>query len=107
LFRALLDAPGFAKRRPRSAQARGGRRHGRAADVVAQRWKLATGVPLVEGYGLTESAPVAIANPVDIAEWSGGIGVPLPSTDAAIVDAMGSPCRRAKSARSRCAARRS
>jgi pyruvate dehydrogenase E1 component beta subunit len=36
-----------------------------------------TGVPLVEGYGLTESAPVAIANPVTIEEWSGQIGVPL------------------------------
>jgi long-chain acyl-CoA synthetase len=43
-------------------------------------------VPLVEGYGLTESAPVAIANPVTIKEWSGEIGVPLPSTEAAILD---------------------
>jgi long-chain acyl-CoA synthetase len=59
--------------------------------AVAQRWKRVTGVPLVEGYGLTESAPVAIANPVDIPEWSGGIGVPLPSTEAAIVDSGGQP----------------
>jgi long-chain acyl-CoA synthetase len=50
-----------------------------------------TGVPLVEGYGLTETAPVAIANPVTIEEWSGEIGVPLPSTDAAILDDDGRP----------------
>jgi long-chain acyl-CoA synthetase len=59
--------------------------------VVAQRWKQTTGVPLVEGYGLTESAPVAIANPVTIEEWSGRIGVPLPSTEAAILDDDGRP----------------
>ncbi len=90
LFRALLDAPGFAEvdlSRLKLAVA-GGMAVQR---VVAQRWKQATGVPLVEGYGLTESAPVAIANPIDIAEWSGGIGVPLPSTEAAIVDSDGRP----------------
>jgi long-chain acyl-CoA synthetase len=59
--------------------------------VVAQRWKQATGVPLVEGYGLTETAPVAIANPLDIKEWSGKIGVPIPNTDAAILDDEGKP----------------
>ena len=52
---------------------------------VAQRWKQRANVPLVEGYGLTESAPVAIANPITIEEWSGQIGVPLPSTEAAVV----------------------
>jgi len=59
--------------------------------VVAHRWRQMTPVPLVEGYGLTESAPVAIANPVTIGEWSGQIGVPLPSTDAAILDDDGRP----------------
>ena len=59
--------------------------------VVARRWKQITGVPLVEGYGLTESAPVAIANPVTIEEWSGQLGVPPPSTDAVILDDDGKP----------------
>ena len=90
LFRALLDAPGFADvdlRHLKLAVA-GGMAVQR---VVAQRWKQRAGVPLVEGYGLTESAPVAIANPVTIQEWSGQIGVPLPSTEATILDDDGSP----------------
>ena len=48
-------------------------------------------MPLVEGYGLTECAPVAIANPVTIEEWSGTIGVPLPSTEARMLDDDGRP----------------
>ncbi len=90
LFRALLDAPAFAEvdlSRLKLAVAGGMA----VQHVVAQRWKQVTGVPLVEGYGLTESAPVAIANPTDIAEWSGGIGVPLPSTEAAILGDDGQP----------------
>jgi long-chain acyl-CoA synthetase len=90
LFRALLDAPGFAEvdlSRLKLAVAGGMA----VQQAVAQRWKRATGVPLVEGYGLTESAPVAIANPIDIPEWSGGIGVPVPSTEAAILDSDGQP----------------
>jgi len=90
LFRALLDAPGSARidwSRLKLAVAGGMA----VQQVVAHRWKQMAGVPLVEGYGLTESAPVAIANPVTIEEWSGGIGVPLPSTDAAILDDDGGP----------------
>ena len=85
LFRALLDAPGFAALdwgRLKLAVAGGMA----VQQVVAQRWKDATGIPLVEGYGMTESAPVAIANPIDIVQWSGQIGLPLPSTEAAILD---------------------
>jgi long-chain acyl-CoA synthetase len=85
LFRALLDAPHSASvdwSELKLAVAGGMA----VQQVVAHRWKQMTGVPLVEGYGLTESAPVAIANPVTIVEWSGQIGVPLPSTDAAILD---------------------
>ncbi len=90
LFRALLDAPGFADvdlSHLKLAVA-GGMAVQR---VVAHRWRERAGVPLVEGYGLTESAPVAIANPVTVAEWSGQIGVPLPSTEAAMLDDDGAP----------------
>ena len=54
--------------------------------AVAERWKQVTGVPLVEGYGLTETAPVVISNPLNIEDWTGNIGVPIPSTEAAILD---------------------
>jgi len=90
LFRALLDAPGFVavELRPLKLAVAGGMA---VQHVVAQRWKERAGVPLVEGYGLTESAPVAIANPVTIEAWSGQIGIPLPSTEAAILDDDGGP----------------
>ncbi|MFC7300395.1 AMP-binding protein [Cognatiluteimonas weifangensis] len=90
LFRALLDAPGFADvdlSHLKLAVAGGMA----VQQVVARRWKERAGVPLVEGYGLTESAPVAIANPVTVEEWSGTIGVPIPSTEAAILDDDGAP----------------
>ena len=90
LFLAMLDAPGFAAidLRPLKLAVAGGMA---VQQVVAKRWKERTGVPLVEGYGLTETAPVAIANPVTVSEWSGQIGVPLPSTEAAILDDDGGP----------------
>ncbi len=85
LYRALLDAPGFAEVDTRSLKmANAG---GMAVQrVVAERWKKATGIPLVEAYGLTETSPGAIANPLDIDEWTGMIGMPLPSTHATILD---------------------
>ncbi|MEC7119054.1 MAG: long-chain-fatty-acid--CoA ligase [Pseudomonadota bacterium] len=53
---------------------------------TAQAWQDITGVPIVEGYGLSETSPVATANPPNITKYTGTIGIPLPSTDIAIMD---------------------
>jgi long-chain acyl-CoA synthetase len=53
---------------------------------VADRWKDVTGCLITEGYGLSETSPVASANRLDATEFSGTIGVPLPSTDFSIRD---------------------
>ena len=54
--------------------------------AVAERWKKVTGVTLVEAYGLTETSPAACMNPLDLAEYNGAIGLPIPSTDACLMD---------------------
>jgi len=56
---------------------------------VAQRWLKLTGRPLIEGYGLSETSPVATVNPTNATEYTGSIGLPLPSTDVAILDEAG------------------
>ncbi|MEI2416898.1 AMP-binding protein [Orrella sp. JC864] len=58
---------------------------------VAERWLQLTGRPLIEGYGLSETSPVATVNPTTATEYSGSIGLPLPSTDLAILDEQGRP----------------
>ena len=57
--------------------------------TVADAWLKATGRPIIEGYGLSETSPVLTCNRGDIAEWTGTIGLPLPSTDIAIRDDAG------------------
>ncbi len=54
--------------------------------AVAERWKKVTGVTLVEAYGLTETSPAACMNPLDMTEFNGAIGLPIPSTDACLMD---------------------
>jgi long-chain acyl-CoA synthetase len=54
--------------------------------AVAERWKQVTGKVLLEGYGLTETSPVATMNPPSLAEYNGSIGLPAPSTFIAIRD---------------------
>ncbi len=57
--------------------------------AVAQRWQQITNTPLVEGYGLTECSPTVTVNPLDLKEFSGSIGLPVPSTEVSIRDIEG------------------
>jgi long-chain acyl-CoA synthetase len=57
--------------------------------AVADKWLKLTGTPIVEGYGLSETSPVATANRCDITEFTGTIGLPLPSTEIRILDDAG------------------
>lgn len=54
--------------------------------ATAALWQKVTGTPIIEGYGLSETSPVATANPANITSYTGNIGIPLPSTDVAILD---------------------
>lgn len=54
--------------------------------AVAERWVKLTGHYLLEGYGLTECAPLVSVNPHDIDYHSGSIGLPVPSTEVKLVD---------------------
>ncbi len=58
---------------------------------VAEKWKQVTGIDLSEGYGLTETSPVACINPLDGKGKLGTIGLPVPSTDVRIVGENGAP----------------
>jgi long-chain acyl-CoA synthetase len=57
--------------------------------AVAKKWKDITGRAIIEGYGLSETAPVVSGNRPDLAEFSGTIGYPMPSTDIVIRDEAG------------------
>jgi long-chain acyl-CoA synthetase len=55
-------------------------------EAVAKRWLAATGCPICEGYGLSETSPVATANRTDTDKFTGTIGLPVPNTEIAILD---------------------
>jgi long-chain acyl-CoA synthetase len=87
LFNTLLHTPGF-----ESVDFSGLRvtfAGGMALQgVVAARWKAVTGCVVTQGWGLTETSPVATANPVGL-DFNGSIGLPVPSTDVSIRDEAG------------------
>jgi long-chain acyl-CoA synthetase len=57
--------------------------------AVAQRWLDLTGCPICEGYGLSETSPLACCNPPDTTRFTGTIGLPVSSTEVAILDEAG------------------
>jgi len=83
LFNGLLNTPGFAELDfSRLHLTLGG---GMAVQrSVAERWKKTTGCTLAEAYGLTETSPAVCINPLDLKEYNGSIGLPVPSTNVAI-----------------------
>lgn len=56
---------------------------------TADKWERVTGNVVIQGYGLSETSPVAVANPIMMETFSGTVGVPIPATEAAILDEAG------------------
>jgi long-chain acyl-CoA synthetase len=88
LFNALLNNPDFARLDfSRLRLTMGG---GMAVQrSVADRWRAVTGRSLAQAYGLTETSPAVTINPLDVQEFTGSIGLPVPSTDISIRDDAG------------------
>jgi long-chain acyl-CoA synthetase len=90
LYNGLLNNPDFAKLDFSTYKVCNG--GGMAVQQsVADKWLKLTGCPIVEGYGMSETSPVATANRLDIKEFTGTIGYPLPSTEVLILDDNGQP----------------
>ena len=85
LFNALANEPGFARLDfSELVISNGG---GMAVQqATAEKWLKVTGCPVVEGYGLSETAPAATINPLDLRAFNGSIGLPIPGTEIAIRD---------------------
>jgi long-chain acyl-CoA synthetase len=88
LFKALVHDPDFARLDFSSLRvaATGG---AALQEPVAKKWKAITGKTLIEAYGLTETSPVVTCNPVDLQDFNGSCGVPIPSTEVTIRDDEG------------------
>jgi long-chain acyl-CoA synthetase len=85
LYNGLLNTPGFSDLDFSSLRLSVG--GGMAIqEAVAKKWKEVTGKNIIQGYGLTETSPTAIVVPLDHEDFTGTIGLPVPSTDASIRD---------------------
>jgi len=88
LYNALLNHPDFGKIDFSQLKASNG--GGMAVQrAVADRWVKATGCPIAEGYGLSETSPTLTCNPAGSEAFSGTIGLPVPSTEISIRDDAG------------------
>nr|WP_208609060.1 long-chain-fatty-acid--CoA ligase [Burkholderia stagnalis] len=84
LFNALLNHSGFAALDFTGLRITLG--GGMAVqEVVSQRWMKTTGCPILEGYGLSETSPTVTLNPATLAAFNGTIGLPVPSTEIALL----------------------
>jgi long-chain acyl-CoA synthetase len=85
LFQSLLHHPDFAKLDFSSWKvvSAGGMA---MQESTAREWAAITGLQIIEGYGLSETSPVVSSNPVDLEEFNGSIGLPLPATEVQIRD---------------------
>jgi long-chain acyl-CoA synthetase len=88
LYNALVNHPDFARLDfSRLKVCNGG---GMAVQqAVSDKWKKVTGLAIAEGYGLSETSPTATCNPATVQEFNGTIGLPVPSTEIAILDDNG------------------
>lgn len=85
LFTALLNTRGFADLDFTSLRLTIG--GGMAVqEAVARQWKAVTGTTIIQGYGLTETSPSAIVVPLQSEDFTGTIGLPIPSTEVRICD---------------------
>lgn len=57
--------------------------------AVAEKWKSVTKMPLIEAYGLTETSPAVTINPLNLQDYNGSIGLPIPCTEVSIRDDEG------------------
>jgi long-chain acyl-CoA synthetase len=90
LFNGLMNEEWFAAYPPRklkAAIAGGTALH----EAVATRWRVMTGTPIAEGYGLSETSPLVSFNPLDDRARAGSIGVPVPGCDVILLDPDGKP----------------
>jgi long-chain acyl-CoA synthetase len=90
LYNALLENEEFRKLDFSSLRvANGG---GMAVQkATSEKWLALTGVPIIEGYGLSETSPVATCNPILNRDYNGTIGLPFPNTEILILDDAGQP----------------
>ena len=88
LYNALVNHPDFSKLDFSHLQICNG--GGMAVqEAVAKKWLAATGCPIVEGYGLSETSAGVTCNPTDSEAYSGTIGLPMPNVDIRILDDAG------------------
>ncbi len=85
LFAGLLNTPGFSKLDFSNLRLTIG--GGMAVqEAISRKWQEVTGHIIVQAYGLTETSPAAISNPLYLEQFTGSIGLPISSTEAQIVD---------------------